>query len=46
MIRFYKNYNISTTVIIKKKLSQQYVNLFEIIQKIENLIYKLMIFDT
>ena len=44
-IRLHKNYNIFVTTILKKKFSQQYVDFFQIIQRIENLVYKLKIFD-
>ena len=45
LIRLHKNYNIFVTAILEKKLSQQYVDSFQIIQRIENLAYKLKIFD-
>ena len=46
LIRLHKKYNMSTIIILEKKLSQQYVQFFKIIQKIKNLTYKLQIFET
>ena len=43
LIKLHKEYNISFTVTLKKKLSQQYVNLFQIMKKIDNLTYRLRI---
>ena len=45
LIRLHKSYNIFVTAILEKKLSQQYVDSFQIIQRIKNLAYKLKIFD-
>ena len=41
LLRFHKKYNISS--IISKKIDQQYVDSFLIIEKIDNLIYRLII---
>ena len=43
LLKLHKNYKISSTKILDKKLSQQYVNFFKIIEKIDNLIYRLKI---
>ena len=41
LIRLHHDYNISTTEVLDKKLSQQYVDFFKIIEKIDNFAYKL-----
>ena len=41
LIRLHHDYNISTIEILDKKLSQQYVDSFKIIEKIDNLAYRL-----
>lgn len=41
MLQLYKEYSISTTVVITRKLTQQYVGLFCIFEKIGQLAYKL-----
>ena len=46
LIRLHKNYNISATAILRRKLSQQYVDFFKIIKKIENFAYRLQISNT
>ena len=43
LLKLHKNYNISSTKILKKKLSQQYVESFKITEKIDNLIFRLTI---
>ena len=43
LLKLHKNYNISSTKIFEKKLSQQYVESFKIIEKIDNLIFRLTI---
>jgi hypothetical protein len=45
LLRLHKDYNISTTKILKKKLSQQYVDSFKVLEKIENLVYRLNFFQ-
>lgn len=45
MFCFHHDYSISFTKNIDKKLFQQYVDLFKVVQKVENLVYKLTIFD-
>ena len=44
LIKLHKNYNISLTIEITKKLTQQYVESFKIIQRTDCLAYKLDIF--
>ena len=44
-LRLYKNYNISINLKITKKLSQQYINLFKILKKVDRLIYRLKVFE-
>ena len=41
--RIHKKYKISTTTRLKKKLSQQYVDSFQITKKIDRLIYRFVI---
>ena len=41
LLRLHHEYNISFTTILRKKLSQQFVNSFKILKKIDRLIYKL-----
>ena len=43
LLKLHKDYNISTTKILRKKLSQQYVESFKITEKIDNLIFRLTI---
>lgn len=43
LFRFHKNYKIHSTVVLKSKLCQQYVELFKILKKVDNLTYKLNI---
>ena len=43
MLRFHKKYRLFSFIILNLKLSQQYVESFEILKKIDNLIYKLNI---
>ena len=43
LIRLHKNYNISSTFILNKKLFQQYAKFFQITERIENLAYRLTI---
>ena len=43
LLRLHKNYEISSIIVLKRKFSQQYVKLFKILQKIDNLAYKLNI---
>ena len=43
--RLYKKYNIFSIKIIKKKLFQQYVDFFQIIEKIDYFVYRLTIFE-
>ena len=43
LLRFHHDYNIFSTQDFEKKLSQQYVGPFKILQRIENLIYRLEI---
>ena len=43
LIRLHKEYNISSTMTLRKKLSQQYIDSFQIMKKIENLTYRLRI---
>ena len=43
LLKLHKGYNISSTKILRKKLSQQYVESFMIIEKIDNLIFCLTI---
>ena len=42
-LRLHKNYEISSIIVLRRKLSQQYVKFFKIFQKINNLAYKLNI---
>ena len=44
LLRFHKNYELSSIKILDRKLSQQYVEFLKIFEKINNLIYKLNIF--
>lgn len=41
MLRLYKRYNISTMARITKKLIQQYVGPFHILEKVSQLTYRL-----
>jgi hypothetical protein len=41
LLRLHKEYNISSAAILSRKLSQQYVDSFRILEKIENLAYRL-----
>ena len=43
-LRFHKNYNILINLEIIKKLSQQYINSFKILKKINKFIYRLKVF--
>ena len=43
LFRLHKNYDISSTTTIKKKLFQQYVDFFQIIEKIDHFVYRLAI---
>ena len=43
LLKLHKDYNISSTKILEKKLSQQYVEFFKITEKIDNLIFRLTI---
>ena len=43
LLRFHKNYDILSTVILSLKLSQQYADSFRISEKIGNLVYRLEI---
>ena len=43
LLRLHKDYQILSSIMLSFKLSQQYVNFFEIIEKIENLTYRLKI---
>ena len=45
LIKLHKNYSISSTIKIIKKLTQQYVKSFKIIQRIDRLAYRLDIFE-
>ena len=44
LLRLHKNYELSFIKILNRKLSQQYVEFFKILEKINNLTYKLNIF--
>ena len=41
LLRLHKDYDISSTNVLKSKLSQQYTESFRIIEKVDNLAYKL-----
>ena len=43
LIRLHKDYNISSTFVLNKKLSQQYAGSFQITERIGNLAYRLAI---
>ena len=43
-LRLYKNYNISINLKIIKKLSQQYIDFFKVLKRVDKLIYRLKIF--
>ena len=43
LIRLHKNYNVSSTFILDKKLFQQYAEFFQITERIRNLAYRLAI---
>ena len=43
-LRLYKSYNISMNLEIIKKLSQQYIDLFKVIKKVDKFIYRLKVF--
>ena len=45
LLRLHKRYKIFFTVVLKRKLSQQYCELFKILEKIDFLTYKLNIFS-
>ena len=40
-IRLYHDYNILFTIILNKKLNQQYVDFFKILKKVKRLTYRL-----
>ena len=44
LLRLHKSYNIFSIVVLSSKLSQQYIESFQILEKIKNLAYKLDIF--
>ena len=44
LLRLHKNYNIFSIVVLSSKLSRQYIESFQILKKVENLVYKLNIF--
>ena len=46
LLRLHKRYKISSTIVLKRKLSEQYVESFQILEKIDNLAYKLNISST
>ena len=41
LIRLHREYDISSTIVLKLKYNQQYVDFFKILEKIEHLIYRL-----
>lgn len=41
LLRLHKNYNISSTVDIIKKLTQQFVDSFKLIERVDRLVYVL-----
>ena len=41
LLRLHKDYNISFTTILRKKLSQQYANSFKTLKRVTNLTYKI-----
>ena len=41
LLRLHKDYNISFTTILRKKLFQQYANSFKILKRVKNLTYKI-----
>ena len=41
LLKLHKNYNISNTIVLDSKLSQQYTEFFQILKKIDTLAYKL-----
>ena len=43
LLKLHKEYDILSTVILNSKLSQQYVESFKILKKIDNLVYRLKI---
>jgi hypothetical protein len=43
LLRLYKGYNILVTKILEKKLSDQYARSFKMIEKVENLAYRLQL---
>ena len=45
LLRFHKDYKISTTAHLSKKLFQQYVDFFQITEKIDRFVYRLTISD-
>ena len=45
LLKLHKRYDISFIAILNKKLFQQYVDFFRILKKIENLTYRLQIFE-
>ena len=46
LLRLHKKYEISSTIVLERKLSEQYVESFQILEKINNLVYKLNISST
>ena len=44
LLRFHKKYDISFIEVLNKKLDPQYVKSFKMIERIDNLIYRLSIF--
>ena len=45
LLKLHKKYDISFIAILDKKLFQQYVDFFRILKKVENLTYRLQIFE-
>ena len=41
LLRFHKSYNIFFIAILKKKINQQYIEFFRVIEKIDRLIYRI-----
>ena len=46
LLRLHKEYDIFSTTTLKKKLFQQYVDFFQIIERIDHLVYRLIIFES
>ena len=44
-LRLYKSYNISTNLEIIKKLSQQYIDFFKVLKKVDKFVYRLKVFE-